>query len=97
MILTHSPTLHAGQSRGLDQTLAKTEAPQPPPGPWRPGPAVVIGGAVLLAAVLVVTGWALWPWWVILTRFRGSGTDLLHPVVAGGEEHWWGPAAPTLD
>jgi hypothetical protein len=23
---THSPTLHAGQSRGLDQTLAKTEA-----------------------------------------------------------------------
>jgi transposase len=26
VILTHSPTLHAGQSRGLDQTLAKTEA-----------------------------------------------------------------------
>lgn len=26
IILTHSPTLHAGQSRGLDQTLAKTEA-----------------------------------------------------------------------
>jgi transposase len=26
MILTHSPTLHAGQSRGLDQTLAKTQA-----------------------------------------------------------------------
>jgi hypothetical protein len=23
VILTHSPTLHAGQSRGLDQTLAK--------------------------------------------------------------------------
>jgi transposase len=26
VVLTHSPTLHAGQSRGLDQTLAKTEA-----------------------------------------------------------------------
>ena len=26
VILTHSPTLHAGQSRGLDQTLTKTEA-----------------------------------------------------------------------
>jgi transposase len=26
VILTHSPTLHAGQSRGLDQTLAKTQA-----------------------------------------------------------------------
>ena len=26
MILTHSSTLHAGQSRGLDQTLAKTQA-----------------------------------------------------------------------
>jgi transposase len=26
VILTHSPTLHAGQSRGFDQTLAKTEA-----------------------------------------------------------------------
>jgi transposase len=26
VILTHSPTLHAGQSRGLDQTLAKAEA-----------------------------------------------------------------------
>lgn len=26
VILTHSPTLHAGQSRGLDQTLAKTTA-----------------------------------------------------------------------
>jgi transposase len=26
IILTHSPTLHAGQSRGFDQTLAKTEA-----------------------------------------------------------------------
>jgi transposase len=26
VILTHSPNLHAGQSRGLDQTLAKTEA-----------------------------------------------------------------------
>lgn len=26
VILTHSPTLHAGQSRGLDQTLAKTGA-----------------------------------------------------------------------
>jgi transposase len=25
-ILTHSPTLHAGQSRGLDQTLAKVQA-----------------------------------------------------------------------
>jgi transposase len=25
-VLTHSPTLHAGQSRGLDQTLAKTRA-----------------------------------------------------------------------
>lgn len=25
-VLTHSPTLHEGQSRGLDQTLAKTEA-----------------------------------------------------------------------
>jgi transposase len=26
VILTHSPTLHAGQSRGLDQTLAKAQA-----------------------------------------------------------------------
>jgi len=26
VILTHSPTLHAGQARGLDQTLTKTEA-----------------------------------------------------------------------
>ena len=26
VILTHSPTLHAGQARGFDQTLAKTEA-----------------------------------------------------------------------
>jgi transposase len=26
VVLTHSPTLHQGQSRGLDQTLAKTEA-----------------------------------------------------------------------
>ena len=26
VVLTHSPTLHEGQSRGLDQTLAKTEA-----------------------------------------------------------------------
>jgi len=26
VILTHSPTLHAGQSRGLDQALTKTEA-----------------------------------------------------------------------
>jgi transposase len=26
VILTHSPTLHAGQSRGLDQTLDKTQA-----------------------------------------------------------------------
>jgi transposase len=26
VVLTHSPTLHAGQSRGLDQTLAKAEA-----------------------------------------------------------------------
>ena len=26
VILTHSPTLHAGQSRGLDQTLTRTEA-----------------------------------------------------------------------
>jgi transposase len=26
VVLTHSPSLHAGQSRGLDQTLAKTEA-----------------------------------------------------------------------
>src|SRR5205814_4405849 len=26
VILTHSPTLHTGQSRGLDQTLTKTEA-----------------------------------------------------------------------
>jgi transposase len=26
VILTHSPTLHAGQARGLDQTVAKTEA-----------------------------------------------------------------------
>jgi transposase len=26
VILTHSPTLHAGQSRGLDQTLVKTES-----------------------------------------------------------------------
>jgi transposase len=26
VILTHSPTLHAGQARGLDQTLAKTQA-----------------------------------------------------------------------
>ena len=26
VILTHSPTLHAGQSRGFDQTLTKTEA-----------------------------------------------------------------------
>lgn len=26
VILTHSPTLHAGQSRGLDQTLAKVQA-----------------------------------------------------------------------
>src|SRR5262249_61803087 len=25
-VLTHSPTLHAGQSRGLDQTLAKARA-----------------------------------------------------------------------
>jgi transposase len=26
VVLTHSPTLHEGQARGLDQTLAKTEA-----------------------------------------------------------------------
>jgi hypothetical protein len=26
VILTHSPTLHAGQARGLDQTLAKAGA-----------------------------------------------------------------------
>ena len=26
VVLTHSPTLHEGQSRGLDQTLAKAEA-----------------------------------------------------------------------
>ncbi len=25
-VLTHSPTLHAAQSRGLDQTLAKSRA-----------------------------------------------------------------------
>jgi hypothetical protein len=26
VVLTHSPTLHEGQSRGLDQTLTKVEA-----------------------------------------------------------------------
>ncbi|MFL6077441.1 MAG: hypothetical protein ACJ73S_29105 [Mycobacteriales bacterium] len=30
--------------------------------PRRPDPAVLVVGSVLLAGVLVVTGWALWPW-----------------------------------
>ena len=33
-VITHSPTLHAGQSRGLDQTPAGAGGEDQPADPW---------------------------------------------------------------